>query len=320
MILVDMIGDRDLVLQAGDDVDGVAHRPHLVHREGARPRLHVRPESFAVEDDHVPFLDAGVPAVDLIDIDYRRGTPPGTRSTKVSRAGAWRWWGGVLKRAALTEESRAAYWARPRRPRGRRLRPSQIASNPRDPTPPRRASRWRAPARRPGSMTRDRDGGGLALLCSAWSVKVVAPAIIPIAVEHDFPTTTRPPAQARTAARAHGGTALPPRPRASGPSITDDEHRHVVALVRAAANVLADASRASRMAAGDAPRWAPGTRIRRSSRILTRPLRVWASEMPSLKMTTVSPGSSFKRVLVVRREVEHAEDHAAVSSATPSPG
>ena len=25
---------------------------------------------FAVEDDHVPFLRAGVPAVDLIDLDY----------------------------------------------------------------------------------------------------------------------------------------------------------------------------------------------------------------------------------------------------------
>ena len=28
------------------------------------------PEPFAVEDDHVPFLKAGVPAVDLIDLEY----------------------------------------------------------------------------------------------------------------------------------------------------------------------------------------------------------------------------------------------------------
>jgi len=27
-------------------------------------------ESFAVEDDHVPFLNAGVPAVDIIDLEY----------------------------------------------------------------------------------------------------------------------------------------------------------------------------------------------------------------------------------------------------------
>ena len=27
-------------------------------------------EEFAVEDDHIPFLRAGVPAVDIIDLDY----------------------------------------------------------------------------------------------------------------------------------------------------------------------------------------------------------------------------------------------------------
>jgi hypothetical protein len=28
-------------------------------------------ESYPVEDDHVAFLDAGIPAVDVIDLDYR---------------------------------------------------------------------------------------------------------------------------------------------------------------------------------------------------------------------------------------------------------
>ena len=31
---------------------------------------YIAAESFAVEDDHVPVLDAGIPAVDIIDLDY----------------------------------------------------------------------------------------------------------------------------------------------------------------------------------------------------------------------------------------------------------
>ena len=33
--------------------------------------------TFPVADDHVPFLEAGIPAVDLIDFDYGPGAPPG---------------------------------------------------------------------------------------------------------------------------------------------------------------------------------------------------------------------------------------------------
>ena len=59
----------------------------------------VRGPHFAIDDDHVPFLEAGVPAVDLIDFDYgpgptpRRatGTRPRTRSTR-SAPRAWTRW------------------------------------------------------------------------------------------------------------------------------------------------------------------------------------------------------------------------------------
>jgi len=34
-----------------------------------------------VEDDHLPFLDAGMPAVDLIDLNYGRAIPTTTRKT-----------------------------------------------------------------------------------------------------------------------------------------------------------------------------------------------------------------------------------------------
>ncbi|MCK7523801.1 MAG: M28 family peptidase [Ignavibacteriales bacterium] len=84
MILVDMIGDRDLVIKRESDVDAVAHR----HRSGPpRRRSATAPSSSTsrspVEDDHVPFLNAGVPAVDIIDLElsavaHRRAT----RSTR----------------------------------------------------------------------------------------------------------------------------------------------------------------------------------------------------------------------------------------------
>jgi Zn-dependent M28 family amino/carboxypeptidase len=33
--------------------------------------------TFAVSDDHIPFLQKGIPALDLIDFDYGPGPPPG---------------------------------------------------------------------------------------------------------------------------------------------------------------------------------------------------------------------------------------------------
>jgi Zn-dependent M28 family amino/carboxypeptidase len=70
LILVDMIGDRDLCIKREanstrwlkDAIWGTAKR--LKHAQ-----IFVDEET-PIEDDHMPFLDAGVPAVDLIDLDY----------------------------------------------------------------------------------------------------------------------------------------------------------------------------------------------------------------------------------------------------------
>ena len=70
MVLVDMIGDRDLAIKREaastrwlkDAIWAAAKR--LKH--GAV----FLDEETPIEDDHVPFLDAGVPAVDIIDLDY----------------------------------------------------------------------------------------------------------------------------------------------------------------------------------------------------------------------------------------------------------
>jgi Zn-dependent M28 family amino/carboxypeptidase len=70
MILVDMIGDAKLAIHResnstawlNDLVFNTAHRLGL-----AQTFLN---EEIAIEDDHVPFLNAGVSAIDLIDLDY----------------------------------------------------------------------------------------------------------------------------------------------------------------------------------------------------------------------------------------------------------
>jgi Peptidase family M28 len=70
MVLLDMVGDRDLTMRREsastrwltDIVWAAAAR--LGHRDAFLD------EEKAVEDDHVPFLRAGIPAVDIIDLDY----------------------------------------------------------------------------------------------------------------------------------------------------------------------------------------------------------------------------------------------------------
>jgi hypothetical protein len=70
MILVDMIGDRNLEIRKDaastqwltDTIWASAHRV-------GRADVFVDRQT-QVEDDHLPFLAAGVPSVDIIDLDY----------------------------------------------------------------------------------------------------------------------------------------------------------------------------------------------------------------------------------------------------------
>jgi Zn-dependent M28 family amino/carboxypeptidase len=70
MILVDMIADRDLRIKK--DTNSTIWLTNLVW-DAARRVGHAAyfpGESTQVEDDHLPFLQAGVPAVDIIDLEY----------------------------------------------------------------------------------------------------------------------------------------------------------------------------------------------------------------------------------------------------------
>jgi Zn-dependent M28 family amino/carboxypeptidase len=70
MILVDMIGDRDLVIKR--ETTSTAWLTDIIWAaaKGLGYASVFSSEPFAVEDDHIPFLNAGVPAVDLIDLEY----------------------------------------------------------------------------------------------------------------------------------------------------------------------------------------------------------------------------------------------------------
>ena len=73
-VLLDMVGKRNLVLYrekhsdraAGDVNDKIWKKAAELGYSGTF-RNHAK---YAIEDDHIPLIDAGLPCVDLIDLDY----------------------------------------------------------------------------------------------------------------------------------------------------------------------------------------------------------------------------------------------------------
>lgn len=73
MILLDMIGDRELnlTLPANNSPALAARLDKIMQKHF--PSLRHEKLSYDMLDDHVPFLKRGVPALDLIDFDYGPG-------------------------------------------------------------------------------------------------------------------------------------------------------------------------------------------------------------------------------------------------------
>jgi Zn-dependent M28 family amino/carboxypeptidase len=70
MLLVDMIADRDLTIRRDTNstrwlTDALWNAARQMDAAAA-----FLPESTQIEDDHLPFLAAGIPSVDIIDLDY----------------------------------------------------------------------------------------------------------------------------------------------------------------------------------------------------------------------------------------------------------
>ncbi len=70
LILLDMIGDRDLDIRP--DTNSARWLNAIVWSSAARLgyRSTFIAQDFTVEDDHLPFVEAGVPSIDIIDLDY----------------------------------------------------------------------------------------------------------------------------------------------------------------------------------------------------------------------------------------------------------
>jgi len=75
VILLDMIGDRDLRIQLPHNSTGFLRASALLAADATGDRAHISAYDGLILDDHQPFLDAGFPAVDLIDFEY--GDAPG---------------------------------------------------------------------------------------------------------------------------------------------------------------------------------------------------------------------------------------------------
>jgi glutaminyl-peptide cyclotransferase len=84
LILLDMIGDRALNLRR--DTNSTPWLTDIFWSTAKKlgHAAHFLDEPFPVEDDHIPFLKAGVPAVDLIDLDYPEWHTAGDTLDKVS--------------------------------------------------------------------------------------------------------------------------------------------------------------------------------------------------------------------------------------------
>jgi Zn-dependent M28 family amino/carboxypeptidase len=69
-ILVDMIADRNLRLRR--DLNSTPWLTDLIWAAAKRRKLdaYFVAETTSVEDDHLPFMQAGVPSVDIIDLEY----------------------------------------------------------------------------------------------------------------------------------------------------------------------------------------------------------------------------------------------------------
>jgi Zn-dependent M28 family amino/carboxypeptidase len=105
MVLLDMVGDRDLNLRR--DTNSTPWLTDIVWATARRlgHARHFLDEPLPVEDDHMHFMKAGVPSVDLIDLDYPAWHTAGDTLDKVT-AGSLQVIGDVVLAALPDIEAR----------------------------------------------------------------------------------------------------------------------------------------------------------------------------------------------------------------------
>ena len=83
-VLVDMIADRDLqILREENSTRWLTDIIWDAAKRLKQDQIFVA-QSTPIEDDHLPFLEAGVPSVDIIDLDYPHWHKPGDTLDAVS--------------------------------------------------------------------------------------------------------------------------------------------------------------------------------------------------------------------------------------------
>ncbi|MFN3492247.1 MAG: M28 family peptidase [Anaerolineales bacterium] len=71
VVIVDMIGDADLNIHLEKNSDKILRAEIWAAAESlGYGKVFINSEKYAILDDHTPFLEKGIPAVDIIDFDY----------------------------------------------------------------------------------------------------------------------------------------------------------------------------------------------------------------------------------------------------------
>jgi Zn-dependent M28 family amino/carboxypeptidase len=73
MILVDMVGDADLCLEKDSASSDILKDLFWTRARALGLGRFFGTRSIGIEDDHIPFLDKGIPSLDLIDFAYGKG-------------------------------------------------------------------------------------------------------------------------------------------------------------------------------------------------------------------------------------------------------
>lgn len=84
VVIVDMVGDRDLQLYVEENSDpGLVQDIWNAAEQSGCPAF-INTPKYSIIDDHLPFLRKGIPAVDIIDFDYPYWHTLGDTVDKVS--------------------------------------------------------------------------------------------------------------------------------------------------------------------------------------------------------------------------------------------
>lgn len=72
VVIVDMVGDYNLnIYQEKQSSARLTREIWAVAKELGYGQYFLSEQKYSIMDDHVPFLEAGIPAIDIIDIEYR---------------------------------------------------------------------------------------------------------------------------------------------------------------------------------------------------------------------------------------------------------